>query len=76
MFEVRNSIHILIVFYIVICLAIWYLKPPSMFNNKEVKSFGIGKDKTLFSYQLLTIVLAIILYYLFEIMWLKKNNFL
>ena len=47
MFEVRNSIHILIVFYIVICLAIWYLKPPSMFNDKEVKSFGIGKDKTL-----------------------------
>ncbi len=76
MFEVRNSIHILIILYIVICLGIWYLKPTSMFNNKEVKPFGIGKDKTLFSYQLLTIILAVILYYLFEIMWLKKNNFL
>ena len=76
MFEVRNSIHILIVFYIVICLGIWYLKPPSMFNDKEVKSFGIGKDKTLFSYQLLTIMLAIILYYLFEKIRIKKNNFL
>ena len=34
MFEIRNSIHILIVFYIVICLGIWYMKPSSMFNDK------------------------------------------
>ena len=47
MFEVRNNIHLLIVMYVVICLAIWYAKPDIMFNNGEVKPHGLGKNKNL-----------------------------
>jgi hypothetical protein len=76
MFEVRNSIHILIILYIIICLGIWYLKPTLMFEEDKIKDFGLGNNRTLFSYQIVTIILALILYYIFEIIWLKKNNFL
>ena len=76
MFEVRNNIHILIVTYIVICLAIWYAKPKLMFNENQVKPHGVGKNKTLFSYQIVTIMIALILFYVFEIITAKKNNFL
>tara|TARA_B100000902_G_C26486800_1_gene517399 strand:+ start:217 stop:447 length:231 start_codon:yes stop_codon:yes gene_type:complete len=76
MFEVRNSIHILIILYIIICLGIWYLKPVLMFEDDKIKDFGLGNNRTLFSYQIVTIILALILYYIFEIIWLKKNNFL
>lgn len=76
MFEVRNNIHLLIVIYTVICLGIWYAKPKLMFNDNQVKPYGIGKNKTLFSYQLVTIILALLLFYIFEIITAKKNNFL
>lgn len=76
MFEVRNNIHLLIVIYVVICLGIWYTKPKLMFNDNQVKPYGIGKNKTLFSYQLVTVMLALLLFYIFEIVTAKKNNFL
>lgn len=76
MFEVRNNIHILIVVYIISCLSLWYAKLPIMFNDGETKPFGIGKNKTVFSYQIVVILLAIIMFYIFEICMAKKNNFL
>ena len=76
MFEVRNNIHLLIIMYVVICLAIWYAKPDIMFNNGEVKPHGLGKNKTLFSYQIVIIMIALIMFYIFEIIMAKKNNFL
>tara|TARA_B110000444_G_C18673773_1_gene516489 strand:- start:61 stop:204 length:144 start_codon:yes stop_codon:yes gene_type:complete len=47
-----------------------------MFNEGEAKPFGIGKNKTVFSYQIAVILLAIIMFYIFEICMAKKNNFL
>lgn len=76
MFEVRNGIKYLIIVYIALSLLIYYLKPELMFNNKSVKKFGLGYGKTVFSYQLVLIFLSFILFYIFEIVWLRKNNFL
>ena len=47
-----------------------------MFNENQVKPHGLGKNKTLFSYQIVTIMIALILFYVFEIITAKKNNFL
>ena len=76
MFEVRNGIPILIFFYIIFCVGLWYVKPKLMFKNKKMKKFGVGSNKTVFNYQIVIIVSALILFYLFEIVWLKKNNFI
>ena len=76
MFEVRNGIKYLIFIYISISVGLYYLKPELMFDNDKVKKFGLGYGKTIFSYQLVLIFLAFILFYIFEIMWLRKNNFL
>lgn len=76
MFEVRNGIPILIFFYILFCVGLWYVKPKLMFKNKKMKRFGVGSNKTVFNYQIVIIVSALILFYLFEIVWLKKNNFI
>ena len=76
MFEVRNGIPILIFFYILFCVGLWYVKPKLMFKNKKMKRFGVGSNKTVFNYQIVIIISALILFYLFEIVWLKKNNFI
>ena len=52
------------------------MKPDIMFDKDNVKKFGLGYGKTVFSYQLVLIFIAFLLFYIFELMWLKKNNFL
>ena len=76
MFEVRNEIKYIIGIYLGISLLILYYKPTIIFNNNKTKKFGTGYKKTVFSYHIVLIFLAIILFYIFEVIWSKKNNFL
>ena len=76
MFEVRNGIKYIIGIYLGISLLILYYKPIIIFNNNKTKKFGTGYKKTVFSYHIVLIFLAIILFYIFEVIWSKKNNFL
>tara|TARA_B100000242_G_C43054660_1_gene493280 strand:- start:3918 stop:4070 length:153 start_codon:yes stop_codon:yes gene_type:complete len=47
-----------------------------MFKDGQVKEFGVGKNKSIFCYNIVILFLAIIMFYVFEIYWLKKNNFI
>ena len=76
MFEVRNGIKYVILLYILISVVLYYMKPDIMFDKDNIKKFGLGYGKTVFSYQLVLIFVAFLLFYIFELMWLKKNNFL
>ena len=76
MFEVRNGIKYLIFVYLGISLLLWYYKPAIIFDNNKTKIFGTGYKKTVFSYHIVIIFLAIILFYIFEVIKKKKNNFL
>ncbi len=76
MFEVRNGVKYLIILYLIISILIWYYKPKIIFNDEKTKKFGTGYKKTVFSYHIVLIFLAIILFYIFEIIWSKRNNFL
>ena len=76
MFEIRSGINILILIYIISFFALWHYKPQIMFNGNKIKPFGIGPNKTIFNFHIVTIVGAILLFYIFEIIWQKKNNFL
>ena len=76
MFEVRNGLKYIILLYIAVAFIIYYLKPDIMFDKDKVKKFGIGYGKTVFSYQIVTLFISFILFYFYEVMWLRKNNFL
>lgn len=76
MFAIRNGIHFIILMYIIISVLIWYLKPKNMFNDKKMKEFGLGANKTVFNYQISVIILSLLMFYIYEIYWIKKNNFL
>lgn len=76
MFEIRNGLNVLIFIYILSCLTIWYIKPAFMFSGSNMKAFGIGNGKTIFNFYIVNIFIALLLFYIFEIISLKKNNFL
>lgn len=55
-----------LLFYILLMILVIVSKPSIMFNDKgEVKQFGIGDDKTMFSFGVITCVIAIISFYAF-----------
>ena len=62
MVQFTDRIKYSIIIYLVISIFIWMQKPKLMFNNNNIKSFGIGVNKTIFYYPLVMIVLAIIIY--------------
>jgi hypothetical protein len=50
-------------------------KPSVMFEeNGELKHFGMGNDKTLFSFGIFTVVLAVVSFYLFTLLDIIFKN--
>jgi len=76
MFNVRSGLSLLIMAYISLCILLWCYKPKIMFNRNKIIPFGVGKNKSIFNYNVTIIFMAIIMFYIFEIYWLKKNNFI
>jgi hypothetical protein len=55
-----------IVFFVLLISLISTMKPTLMFNREgKVRSFGIGDEKTMFSFGVTTVVLAILSFYFF-----------
>ena len=55
-----------ILFYILLLVLIVLIRPSIMFNEHgNIKPFGIGEDKTMFSFGVFTVVLAILSFYVF-----------
>ena len=76
MLQVRSGIKYLIIIYVVIALVIYRIKPQIMFTKDKYKKFGVGPSKTIYNYHIILMLLAFIIFYIFEVIWLKKNNFL
>jgi hypothetical protein len=75
MLEIRNDLHVVILVYIVICVLIWKMKPKFMFGvDGNMKNFGIGYNKSIFAYPITVIILAILMFYIYEIILLYKAN--
>lgn len=65
-FTINSRVVYSVLFYILVMTLILIAKPSLMFDKKgEVKRFGIGDDKTMFSVGVLTALLAIISFYIF-----------
>ena len=56
-----------ILFYVLLMVLIILAKPSVMFDNDgNIKIFGTGSDKTMFSFGVFSVIIAIISFYIFS----------
>jgi len=66
MISVNSRILYSIIFFTLLMLLVVVIRPKIMFdNNLQMKSFGINKNETIYSFGLFTVVSAILSFYLF-----------
>ena len=69
--NIDKNVFIVIVAQILLAFALFYKKPPQLFNSDgSVKSYGTGKDQTLYPVFLVILIPSIILY----VLLVTKNN--
>ena len=69
-----NNIKLSLILYVIICFALYYIKPQFIFDNQgDFKQFGLTRDKTIYPFWLICLVLGIIVYLLIII---KNNEFI
>lgn len=62
-----NRLVYSVVFYLLTMSVVLLAKPAMLFDAQgEIKEYGVGHDKTVFSLGVVSIVLAILCYYLFS----------
>jgi hypothetical protein len=68
MFKIDSILQTTILLYIIICIFIYQIKPSFMFHKDgEFKQFGVGKDKTIYPFWLVTLIIGILIYLYFHI---------
>lgn len=72
----NNPLYNSLKVYIIIIILIIYFKPNFLYDKKQkqFKSFGLDKNSTIFSLPILSIFLAILIYFIFSI--IDKYNFI
>lgn len=68
----NNYMKITISIFVLITILIWSYKPSIMFRKDgSIKEFGVGKDKTVYYYPFILIIIGIISYIIVSLL---KNN--
>ena len=66
MFKINSRVVYSVLFYLLLMTLIFVSKPSIMFDEKgDIKRFGIGDTKTMFSFGVLTVVVAVLSFYTF-----------
>jgi hypothetical protein len=69
-----NYLKYSVIAYLFIALVIWMKKPSIMFDSeKRIKNFGIGKNKTIFYYPIVLIIIAIFIFTIFNNIYLRQS---
>lgn len=64
-----------VIFFILLLVLLFISKPSVMFDESgDIKQFGMGTEKTLFSFGIFTAVLAIISFYVFTLLDIIFKN--
>lgn len=66
----NGKIYNTIIFFIIIIILIYSIKPNFLYNSStsSFRSFGFGEDETIFTLPVVAIILALILYFIFTIL--------
>jgi len=72
----NNTLYNSLKVYIIIIIMIIYFKPNFLYDKKQkqFRSFGLDKNSTIFSLPVLSIFLAIIIYFIFSV--IDKYNYI
>jgi hypothetical protein len=72
----NNPLYNSLKVYIIIIILLIYFKPNFLYDKKQkqFKSFGLDKNSTIFSFPILSIFLAILIYFIFSI--IDKYNYI
>ena len=74
MINFDNYLKYSVCVFLIISIIIWIKKPLIIFDvNKNIKPFGVGPNKTIFYYPLILIIMAIIIYFIFFNIYLRKT---
>ena len=58
-----DNIKMTLIIFVIICFAIYYLRPSIMFDeDRTFKQFGLTKDRTIYPFWLVLLVIGIIVY--------------
>ena len=69
--NIDQNVFIVIVFQVLLAITLYCKKPSQLFNSEgSVKSYGTGKDQTLYPVFLVILIPSIILY----VLLVTKNN--
>ena len=69
--NIDKNVFIVIIAQVLLSIAMFYKKPQQLFNSDgSVKSYGTGKDQTLYPVFLVILIPSIILY----VLLVTKNN--
>ena len=69
-----DNIKMTLIIFVIICFAIYYLRPSIMFDeDRTFKQFGLTKDRTIYPFWLVLLVIGIIVYLCIII---KNNDFI
>lgn len=64
-----------VIFFILLLVLLFISKPSVMFDeNGDIKPFGMGTERTLFSFGIFTAVLAIVSFYIFTLLDIIFKN--
>ena len=75
MLEFRKGINVVVLIYVICFFTLYYYRPKIMFNGDKIKEFGVGHNKTVFNFHVVTLIGALLIFYIYEIVWQRKNNF-
>jgi len=74
MFSFDEYLKYSVVVFLIISIYIWFKKPKIFFEDEgNIKSFGVGSNKTIFYYPFILIVLSIVIYFIFYSFYLRKS---
>tara|TARA_Y100001970_G_C14241723_1_gene865326 strand:+ start:2759 stop:2983 length:225 start_codon:yes stop_codon:yes gene_type:complete len=63
MFNIDSKLQKVLFVYVIINIAVYYYKPSFCFDEKgNFKHFGVGEDKTIFPFWLVTLVISLMFY--------------
>tara|TARA_B100002052_G_C15461368_1_gene410033 strand:- start:315 stop:539 length:225 start_codon:yes stop_codon:yes gene_type:complete len=73
MFEIDQMLQTTLLLYIITSVVIYQLKPSFMFHKDgSFKQFGVGREKTIYPYWLVTTIFGILIYLYLRI---KNDDF-
>ena len=74
-YYVNNPRNLTILIYLILALFVLFLKPSLMFNdNYQIKKIGLGKNNTIFPYYIFSLILALIIYYIVNLFFIRLNK--